>query len=343
MDTLTHIALGACVGEAMLGKKLGKKALLIGALANSIPDFDFIASFWMPVDKALLAHRGFTHSFLFMLFISGIMALLFQRWFQRYGITSKTWILFFSVEIFLHLFIDVFNNYGIGWFEPFSHTRLSFNSIFVVDPFYSIWLGIALVMLLILKSGHLKRKFWVEFGLGISTLYFMYCIVNKFKTDSDIRDMLKRQHINYTQYLTTPTPLNNWLWYVAAGNESGYYIGYYSVFDSQKKIELHYYPKNDSLLIPVRDHEEVQRLLRFSRGFYTIESLPAGKTGGNDTLVFNDLRFEQIVGWYQPQTKFAFHYYLQHKEDNKFVVQRGRFAGWTWETTQSLINRIIGH
>jgi inner membrane protein len=336
MDTLTHIALGACVGEAMLGKKLGKKALLIGAFANSVPDFDFVTSFWMSIDRSLLAHRGFTHSFLFAVLIAVLLGYFFQRWFKRFNITFRTWIIFFLIEILLHLFIDAFNNYGTGWFEPFSHARISFNSIFVVDPFYSIWLGIAMLVLLILKKDHPGRKFWIEFGLGISTLYFMYCVVNKFKTDSDIKNMLKTQQISYTKYFTTPTPLNNWLWYVVAGNEKGYYIGYYSVFDSQKKINLHYYPQNDSLLNPVRDQEEVQRLLRFSKGFYTLEQW-------HDTLVFNDLRFGQIVGWYKPEVKFAFHYYLQRKEGNKFVVQRGRFADWTWETTKSLIKRIEGN
>lgn len=336
MDTLTHIALGACVGEALLGKKLGKKALMIGAFANSIPDFDFVTSFWMSIDRSLLAHRGFAHSFLFAFLIAGSLAYFFQRWFKRSGIALRTWFIFFIVEIFLHLFIDAFNNYGIGWLEPFSHARISFNSIFVVDPFYSIWLGIAMVVLLILKKDHTGRKFWMEFGLGISTLYFMYCVVNKFKTDSDIRNMLKTQQISYTNYMTTPTPLNNWMWYVVAGNENGYYVGYYSVFDSQRKIDLHFYPKNDSLLNPVRNYDEVKRLIRFSKGFYTMEQW-------HDTLVFNDLRFEQIVGWYQPEAKFAFHYYLQHKSGNKFVVQRGRFADWTWETTQSLIKRIEGN
>ncbi|HYM94974.1 MAG TPA: metal-dependent hydrolase, partial [Chitinophagaceae bacterium] len=195
MDTLTHIALGACVGEAMLGKRLGKKALLIGAFANSIPDLDFISSFWMRVDESILAHRGFTHSILFALLVTGLLALSFQRWLRRYAIPAKTWMLFFAAEIFLHLFIDAFNGYGIGWFEPFSHVRISFNTIFVADPFYSVWLGIAFVALLVLKKDHSRRKFWMEFGLGISSLYFMYCIVNKIKTDSDISNMLKEQHI----------------------------------------------------------------------------------------------------------------------------------------------------
>ena len=54
MDTLTHIALGACVGDALLGKKIGKRAMLVGAMANSIPDVDFISSFWLPIDENLL-------------------------------------------------------------------------------------------------------------------------------------------------------------------------------------------------------------------------------------------------------------------------------------------------
>ena len=65
MDSITHLALGACMGEAFAGKTLGKKAMLWGALAQSIPDIDFLASFWMNTTSNLLAHRGFTHSLLF--------------------------------------------------------------------------------------------------------------------------------------------------------------------------------------------------------------------------------------------------------------------------------------
>src|SRR5260221_13563627 len=116
MDTITHIALGACVGEAMLGKQLGKKAMLIGAFANSIPDLDFVSSFWLDVDDALLAHRGITHSFLFAIAISVVLALLFRRRVRSKAdpLSFKMWCLFFLVEVLLHLFIDAFNAYGVG-------------------------------------------------------------------------------------------------------------------------------------------------------------------------------------------------------------------------------------
>ena len=39
MDSLTQIVLGASVAEATLGKKIGNKAILYGAIAGTIPDF----------------------------------------------------------------------------------------------------------------------------------------------------------------------------------------------------------------------------------------------------------------------------------------------------------------
>ena len=47
MDSLTHIALGACIGEAFFERGFGKKAMIWGALAQSIPDIDFVASLWL--------------------------------------------------------------------------------------------------------------------------------------------------------------------------------------------------------------------------------------------------------------------------------------------------------
>jgi inner membrane protein len=70
MDSLTHIVLGAAIGEAVLGKKIGRKAMLWGALADTIPDFDVFASPCVTQAQQLLIHRGITHSFFFVLLMS---------------------------------------------------------------------------------------------------------------------------------------------------------------------------------------------------------------------------------------------------------------------------------
>jgi inner membrane protein len=334
MDTITHIVLGACTGEAFAGKQLGKKALFIGAVANTLPDCDVLSNLWLNTDRALLAHRGFTHSILFVALAATSFAFLFQRFSKRRNITFRFWTGFFALELFLHIFIDAFNSYGTGWFEPFSHYRVSLNTIFVADPFYTIWLLVAFVTLLVLKGDSKSRRSWVTFGLGISTLYFMYCIINKINTDVNIKSILKKQHITYQTFFSTPTPLNNWLWYIIVSNDSGYYIGYRSVFDSERQIDLHYFSKNDLLLDPYEGKQDVQHLVRFSQGLYTVEAR-------DGSVVFNDLRFGQIEGWSNPRAGFVFHYFLERK-DNRMVVQRGRFAQWNRGSINSLVKRIKG-
>jgi inner membrane protein len=114
VDTLTHIAFGAVVGEVLAGKRIGKKALLLGAAAQSLPDIDFIAALWLSPADNLLAHRGFTHSFLFLLLITPALALLARRWRFTNQMPLRSWIYFFGIQILIHLLIDSLNAYGVG-------------------------------------------------------------------------------------------------------------------------------------------------------------------------------------------------------------------------------------
>ncbi len=336
MDSLTHIALGACMGEAFAGKQLGKRAMLWGALAQSFPDIDFLAASWMNTTSNLLAHRGFTHSLLCCAFITPLLALAAERVHRPHNISLRKWMLFFGGVILVHIFIDAFNNYGVGWFEPFSHLRISFNAIYVADPFFSVWPGIACAALVILKRKSKKRKTWWRLGLGLPAVYLCYCLTNKAYINSEVKAALKKQRISHGRYFTTPAPLQNWLWFVVAGNDSGYYTGFRSVFDSKDTISFSYFPRNEKLLDTLKKEEDLHKLIRFSQQYYTVEKW-------HDTLVFNDLRFGQVIGWKEPRGKFAFHYFLQYPGENTLVVQRGRFEKWDRAAVLALIKRIKGN
>ncbi|PCJ67320.1 MAG: metal-dependent hydrolase [Bacteroidetes bacterium] len=76
MDSLTQIVLGAAVGEVVLGKKIGNKAMLWGAIAGTIPDLDVYQSLIFDSLRANELHRGFLHSILFSVVFAPLLAWL---------------------------------------------------------------------------------------------------------------------------------------------------------------------------------------------------------------------------------------------------------------------------
>lgn len=79
MDSLTQIVLGAAVGEVFLGKKIGNKAMLWGAIAGTIPDLDVYQSLFYDKLTANELHRGFSHSILFSIIFAPILAWLVKQ------------------------------------------------------------------------------------------------------------------------------------------------------------------------------------------------------------------------------------------------------------------------
>lgn len=324
------------VGEAVAGKSLGKRALFLGAIAQSVPDVDFIAAFFLSPADNLLAHRGFTHSFLFGALVAMALAALSSRWYKAHHVPFSRWLFFFGLEILIHLVLDACNAYGVGWLEPFSQRRFSFHVLFVADPFYSIAPVLALVMLMSLSSKSPARKFWIWSGIIISSAYLLHAISGKIMVTRQTRAALAQQQVSYQRLLTTPTPFNSWLWYVVAEDRTGFYTGYRSVADAwTDPLPLRYSYKNDNLLSGVTERHDIRQLKRFSQGYYTVEQR-------GDTLLFNDLRFGQIAGWEYPDAKFVFHYYINYPEANLLVIQRGRFSNWNRRTFSSMIERMRG-
>jgi inner membrane protein len=339
MDSITHITLGVALGEVMGRRAIGRAALIVGAAAQSLPDIDFFAFLWTSTSEDLLAHRGFTHSIAFIVLVAPLLALIASRylsgrWQPAWNFSFLQWLTFFGVQLTIHDFIDAFNAYGTGWFEPFSHVRVSFQTLFVADPFFTLGTWLACLAILFLKSGDRRRSRLVWCGIAWSVLYLGYAVSNKIAVENAVRNDLDSQNISYQRLLTTPTPLNTWLWWVVAEEADGFRVGFRSRFDSKPSTLVRFVPKNDSLL---RDlyNQDIINLKRFSEGYYTVE-----KRG--DTLVFNDLRFGQY-GWNDPSAPFVFKYYLNYPNYNQMVMQRGRFVRWNSETVKSFLDRMAGN
>ncbi len=333
MDSLTHLVLGAVVGEIAARKQLGAKALALGAVAQYVPDLDVVAALWLNPADNLVAHRGITHSFLFVALGSVAFAWVARAVFRRPIAPWHFWIGFFALQLSLHIFIDAFNAYGAGWLEPFSSRKITFDTLYVVDPVFTLPLIVALTGLLFARSIRRRRNFALA-GIALSGLYLIMTIGMRWIVVNQVESETAKL-AEHDKLLVTPAPLNSLLWFVAAGNDSGFFTSYVSVFDNPDASRYAYFPRKEHLLAKSNAEPDIQTLKAFSQGYYTAELW-------GDTLVFNDLRFGQIVGWTNPRSKFVFHYFVDYPEENTLVMQRGRFARWDRGAVRKLLTRIRG-
>lgn len=293
MDSLTQIVLGAACGEAALGKKIGNKALLFGAIGGTIPDLDVFVGSWIHGNEidAMLFHRGFMHSILFSVLASVLLAWVSFRLYnsnKRKGTTTqKEWFWLWFLSLVTHPILDCFTPYGTQLFAPFSSYRVAFNTIAVADPFYTIPFLVCLIVLMFFSRTASKRRFWLKLGLGISSVYLLFAIVNKIYVDSVFRKSIGEQGFNYNRYITQPSIFNNILWYAVAETDSSYIMADYSLFDTKSQFSaFKTVPKIRDLNPDI--HQDIKNLVWFSNGFYNVEQL-------NETnYLYNDLRYPII-------------------------------------------------
>ncbi|GJQ62582.1 MAG: membrane protein [Melioribacteraceae bacterium] len=308
MDSLTQIVLGASVGELVAGKKLGNKAVFWGAVAGTIPDLDVMFNPLVSETARLSIHRGFSHSFAFAFLFAPLFGYLLWKIYKKSEANFWDWTSLFFWGIITHFMLDSFTNYGTQIFNPFSDFRVSWNTIFVIDPFYTLpFLGLV-VALMFFKKGSTRRLRLNYFALGISSFYLMFTVVNKQYINSVFESAAKSNNIEYSRYMSAPTPFNNFLWRGLFEAEDGYYETYYSWFDDTANLEFTYIPTNRHKLAGLEDTEPVKKLKWFSNGYYSI-------TSDEENLYFNDIRFGTIGGWNNSNANYVFSFKLIRGEN----------------------------
>lgn len=298
MDSITQAALGAAVGEAVLGKKAGYRAALMGAVIGTMPDLDVLANPLMDEITQLGWHRGYSHSILVNALLAPVLAWILYRIYGKYA-SMKQWAIFAWLVLFTHIALDSFTLYGTQLFLPFSNYMVEFGNIAIIDPIYTVPLLAGVLIALFLRRTSSTRK-WLNYaGLALSSLYLLATIGIKFHVGSVVERSLARQDLSYRRYMTAPTLFNAVLWRATAEVENGYWVGYYSLLDSDDEIEWRFIPRNEELIEPYRATRAVERLLWFSSGYYAV-------TKESGQLQFHDLRFGEIHTDYDRPGRFIF-------------------------------------
>ncbi len=275
MDSLTHIVLGAAIGDRVLGKKIGRKAAWIGALAKTFPDFDLLYSGLNDPRKYVLYHRSYTHSFFIELLTAFPMAFLFYLLFKK-KIAYREWLLLWIICLWGHSLVDIFTNYGTRIFLPFSKQLVSLNNIAIADLFLTLPILILVIIGLIYKNNSLYRNRWINASLIYAVCYFGMTFVNKAIADSHFKKSLESNQLISKGYMSNPTILNNILWYSLVNTDSTLLIGEYSLLQHTDSIHWMSFPIQKNMLTN-HPSEDARMLEWFSQGFYFVQQQ-------NDTL-----------------------------------------------------------
>ena len=152
MDNLTHSLVGALLGQMGLKKKSGL-AMPTLIIAANLPDIDAGCAIYGI--ESLAMRRGITHGPIALLVLPLILwglMLAFDRWQTRRGKrpadrlpVDKGWLLALAyIGCLSHPALDWLNNYGIRLLEPFSHRWFYGDSIFIIDLWIWIALGVSI-------------------------------------------------------------------------------------------------------------------------------------------------------------------------------------------------------
>lgn len=174
MDNLTHSLVGALFGQMGLKRKTGL-AMPTLIIAANLPDIDAACAVYGQLSLSM--RRGITHGPIALLVLPILLwgvVLGFDRWQTRHGKrpanrlpVHKGWLLALAyIGCLSHPALDWLNNYGVRLLEPFSHRWFYGDTLFIIDLW--IWIALGLSVWLSLRreragQAHWTRPAWIGF------------------------------------------------------------------------------------------------------------------------------------------------------------------------------------
>lgn len=292
MDSLTHIALGAAVGVAVMGRRTSPlKAAIAGAVCCTLPDLDVFIDRGDPI-RNMTMHRGETHALFYITLAAPIIGWIIAKAVKEMH-NVKRWILAAWLALLVHPLLDALTIYGTQLGLPFTSHPFGVGSIFIIDPLYTIPLIIGLVVVLRSPPSYNSYR-WNTAGLIVSTLYLLWGFGAQQYVKGIAEKSLHNTGVESTNLLITPTAFNSVAWRVVATTEDRYGEGFYSLLNNSKQLDFHWYDKGEPIYESWRGNWNVDRMAWFTHGIFSMQER------GSEVLI-SDLRMGQ-----EPYYTFSF-------------------------------------
>lgn len=348
MDSITHVAFGALVGEAVLGRKVGNKALAWGAGAATVPDLDVVVRFLASEETYLLAHRAATHSLFFAPIVAPLLGWLVWTLYRRRGSPAAEagwsgwgWLFFWGM--FTHPLLDTLTVYGTQILWPFTLHPFAYPLLFIIDPAYTLPLIAAAIACLFLHRERALRRRLAWGAFGLSSLYLVWSFAVKQHVERVVREDLAEKNIAYERILTNPMPLQTILWNAAVDGGDSLYIGLYGLLDPDRDLAYHRLPREMERFAPYADTRAGRVLTWFSQGWNIARPDTAAAEGMAPIgVVLHDVRFGRTDGWLTDDGGYIFSFHLQRRPDGSVTFAQ-LYPTIEPVAIGPLWQRILGH
>jgi len=246
VDTITQFALGATIGEAGWGPRVGRKAALVGGLCGILPDMDFLLAVGDAWTR-LQVHRGSSHSILVLPFVA--LGLGFLAWrLAKKEATPWMWVHLCLWALVTHPLLDTCTAYGTQLLAPLSRERFAIDNVGIIDLFYSIPLFV-ITFRALRKKAYPDLQRHARIVLAVTTGYLVAGLGQSWLAESRAEDALDQHGFAAERLRATPTVLNNVLFRVVARDAEGNIaVGLSSTF-AGSDVELVTYPMVDDPLV----------------------------------------------------------------------------------------------
>jgi inner membrane protein len=283
MDSLTQIVLGAGVGAAVLGPRIGpRRAAVIGGLLGTLPDLDVLFPFDDPVDSFTL-HRGASHSFFVQAAVTPLFGEALVRLFEKLRDRRLRCYLAVFLIFATHAALDALTIYGTRIFWPLLPEPVGVGSVFIIDPLYTLPLLIVTVWALCLAAWTARFRRALTAALTVSTLYLGWSFAAQQIVEQRAARMLAEAGILPERLRATPTPFNTLLWKVIALDGERYLNLYLPVFGDDSRVTAYAHPRGIAQIACSSGNEALEKLIAFNGGYFRID-VEDGK------VVLSDLR-----------------------------------------------------
>lgn len=275
MDSATQFVLGACVGAAALGPRIGpRKAAIIGGLLGTVPDLDVFFPYDGPVDS-FVEHRGPTHSLIIQALATPIFGEAILRIFRALKSLEaplSRWRVYAAVYLCFatHALLDAMTVYGTQLLWPLWKEPFGVGSVFIIDPVYTLPLLVLTLWAFCLGRWREKFRKGLIAAFALSTGYLVW-------TAGAQQIALARAAaavgapVPGDRYLATPVPFNSLFWKVVLLRGDDYTNLYVPLLGDEADIFAYRHYRNGEALRCAGEVPDLRRIADFSDGFVRLE------------------------------------------------------------------------